>query len=45
VGQLARRREGSGCARGLTISVEPPKLMPEDEKKLSDAYRAVQDAN
>lgn len=28
----------------LTISVEPPKLTPEDEKKLQDAYRAAQDA-
>ncbi len=28
----------------LTFSIEPPKLTPEDEKKLSDAYRAVQDA-
>ena len=28
----------------LTISVEPPKLTAEDEKKLSDAYRAAQDA-
>jgi arylsulfatase len=29
----------------LTISIEPPKLTPDDEKKLSDAYRAAQDAN
>jgi arylsulfatase len=28
----------------LTISVEPPKLTPEDEKKLRDAQRAAQDA-
>jgi arylsulfatase len=28
----------------LTISVEPPKLTAEDEKKLRDAYRAAQDA-
>ena len=27
-----------------TISVEPPKLTPEDEKKLSEASRAAQDA-
>jgi arylsulfatase len=29
----------------LTITVEPPKLTPDDEKKLADAYRAAQDAN
>jgi hypothetical protein len=29
----------------LTISLEPPKLTPEDEKKLEAAYRAEQDAN
>jgi len=29
----------------LTISIEPPKLTPDDQKKLSDAYRAAQDAN
>ncbi|MBN9510615.1 MAG: arylsulfatase [Alphaproteobacteria bacterium] len=29
----------------LTIQLEPPKLTPEDEKKLMDAYRAAQDAN
>jgi arylsulfatase len=29
----------------LTITVEPPKLTPEDEKRLADAYRAAQDAN
>jgi arylsulfatase len=29
----------------LAISVEAPKLTPDDEKKLSDAYRAAQDAN
>ncbi len=29
----------------LTIAVDPPKLTPEDEKKLTDAYRAAQDAN
>jgi arylsulfatase A-like enzyme len=28
----------------LTISVEPPKLTPEDEKKLRDAAQAVQDS-
>jgi len=27
----------------LTIALDPPKLTPEDEKKLSDAYRAAQD--
>ncbi len=29
----------------LTIAVEPPRLTPEDEKKLTEAYRAAQDAN
>jgi arylsulfatase A-like enzyme len=29
----------------LTFAIDPPKLTPEDEKKLSDAYRAAQDAN
>lgn len=29
----------------LTIALEPPKLTPDDEKKLSDAFRASQDAN
>ena len=29
----------------LTISVDPPKLTPEDERKLTEAYRAAQDAN
>src|SRR5262249_49515640 len=29
----------------LNISVEPPKLTPDDVKKLSDANRAAQDAN
>jgi hypothetical protein len=29
----------------LTISVEPPKLTAEDEKKLQEAQRAAQDAN
>jgi len=28
----------------LTISVEPPKLTPDDEKKLMEAYRSGQDA-
>jgi arylsulfatase len=28
----------------LTITIEPPKLTPEDEKKLIDAERAAQDA-
>jgi arylsulfatase len=27
----------------LTIALDPPKLTPEDEKKLSEAYRAAQD--
>jgi arylsulfatase len=34
----------TGKLNKLTISVEPPKLTPDDEKKLSDAYRAAQDA-
>jgi arylsulfatase len=29
----------------LTISLEPPKLTPDDERKLEAAYRAEQDAN
>ncbi|HEY2618565.1 MAG TPA: arylsulfatase [Acetobacteraceae bacterium] len=29
----------------LTIAVEPPRLTPEDETKLREAYRAAQDAN
>jgi arylsulfatase len=28
----------------LTFTIEPPKLTPEDEKKLMDAYRAAQDS-
>jgi len=35
----------TGKINKLTIRVEPPKLTPADEKKLSDAYRAAQDAN
>jgi hypothetical protein len=27
----------------LTISVEPPKLTPEDEKRLREAYEKAQD--
>jgi arylsulfatase len=34
----------TGKINKLTISVDPPKLTPEDEKKLADAYRAAQDA-
>ena len=34
----------TGKLNKLTISVEPPKLTPEDEKKLRDAQRAAQDA-
>jgi hypothetical protein len=34
----------TGKLNKLTISVEPPKLTTEDEKKLADAYRAAQDA-
>ncbi len=29
----------------LTISLDPPKLTPEDEKKLMDAQKAAADAN
>jgi arylsulfatase len=35
----------TGKLNKLTISVEPPKLTPDDEKKLRDAYRAAQDAS
>src|ERR1700730_5151545 len=34
----------TGKINKVTISVEPPKLTAEDEKKLADAYRAAQDA-
>ena len=34
----------TGKLNKLTISVEPPTLTPEDEKKLSEANRAAQDA-
>jgi arylsulfatase len=34
----------TGKLNKLTISVEPPKLTPDDEKKLRDAQRAAQDA-
>ena len=34
----------TGKINELTVSVEPPKLTPQDEKKLSDALRAAQDA-
>jgi arylsulfatase len=34
----------TGKINKLTVSAEPPKLTPEDEKKLADAYRAAQDA-
>lgn len=34
----------TGKINKLTVSVEPPKLTPDDEKKLADAYRAAQDA-
>jgi hypothetical protein len=29
----------------LTFAIEPPRLTPEDERKLQEAYRAAQDAN
>ena len=29
----------------VTIALDPPKLTPDDQKKLSDAYRAAQDGN
>ncbi|OAF02973.1 arylsulfatase [Bradyrhizobium centrolobii] len=34
----------TGKINKLTISVEPPKLTPDDLKKLEDAYRTAQDA-
>lgn len=34
----------TGKLNKLMISVEPPKLTPEDEAKLSEAHRAAQDA-
>ena len=34
----------TGKLNKLTISVEPPKLTPEDQKKLADGARAAQDA-
>jgi arylsulfatase len=35
----------TGQINKLTIALDPPKLTPDDIKKLSDAYRAAQDAN
>jgi len=35
----------TGKIHKLTIALDPPKLTPEDVKKLSDADRAAQDAN
>jgi arylsulfatase len=35
----------TGKINKLSISVEPPKLTPDDMRKLSDASRAAQDAN
>ena len=35
----------TGKINKLTISIAPPVLTPEDVKKLSEAYRAAQDAN
>jgi arylsulfatase len=29
----------------VTFALDPPKLTPDDQKKLSDAYRAAQDGN
>jgi arylsulfatase len=34
----------TGKLNKLTISVEPPKLTPEDQRKLQEAQRAAQDA-
>jgi len=34
----------TGKIAKLTVAVEPPKLTPEDEKKLMDAFRAAQDS-
>ena len=44
VGQVVLRRQLKRRINKLMISIEPPKLTPEDEKKLADAYRAAQDA-
>ena len=33
-----------GTLDKLTLKIDPPKLTPEDEKKLSEASRAAQDA-
>jgi hypothetical protein len=35
----------TGKISKLTISLDPPRLTPDDEKKLMEAYRAAQDAN
>jgi len=35
----------TGKITKLTFTIDPPKLTPEDEKKLVEAYRAAQDAN
>jgi hypothetical protein len=34
----------TGKLSKITVSVEPPKLTPDDVKKLEAAYRAAQDA-
>ena len=44
VGQVVLSRQLKRRINKLMISIEPPKLTPEDEKKLADAYRAAQDA-
>jgi hypothetical protein len=36
---------GTGKIDKLTTAVDPPKLTPEDMKKLEAAYRVAQDAN
>jgi arylsulfatase len=38
-------RHVTGKINKLTIALNPPKLTPEDEKKVSDAYRAARDAH
>jgi len=35
----------TGVINKLTVTVEPPRLTPDDEAKLAEAYRAAQDAN
>jgi hypothetical protein len=43
--RTTRCRSRSLARSKLTITVEPPKLTPDDEKRLMEAYRAAQDGN